>query len=480
MPDPLRPQSPRVKESLLYLGLAFIATRLVLDAKALFYYDAVNLYMQYLDPQILRDNLWRGVWYLHIQPPLYNLFLGSVLQLKSQSAQALVFSSLYCLMGLLIVLGSYLLMRKLGVSNRLALIVSCCLIVFPPLLQAERTLDYECPVEALTVCAALLLYRLEARKQYRYFVWFMLTLTVIVLSRSLYHLLAWFLPLAILSLLWAYAHGLCKRNRYVAAAIVSFLLGSTIYIKNYVSYGIFSSSTWQGLNFIEMTRYVPEAIKLRMVQRGQLTPLAIRDNVLAPSDYFSYYRIAPRVANPAIANVYKSTGEINYNHYVYAIASREQQHNAIVMILYHPLYYLEAVANETYIFFSFMPYRYFPDWRSWMIPRTDAARHFVLDVALVYGVPAFLLTIFWLALYGLLEPFWIRGFRWKRLIEKEAALPMLRCFMVFNILYVAAIGNLCEIKEGCFYRMPIDPLLFIGAGVAIQMLLKRRRGEEAA
>lgn len=51
----------------------------------------------------------------------------------------------------------------------------------------------------------------------------------------------------------------------------------------------------------------------------------------------------------------------------------------------------------------------------------------------------------------------------------------MRLFMVFNIIYVTAVSNLLEIKEGCFYRMPIDPLLFIGAALAVQIWLDKRR-----
>ena len=76
-----------MKKNLIYLTLIFAVTRIVIDLKIPFWYDTINVYMQYLDPQILSHQLIQGIWYLNSQPPLFNLFLGLVLHIQSVNVQ---------------------------------------------------------------------------------------------------------------------------------------------------------------------------------------------------------------------------------------------------------------------------------------------------------------------------------------------------------------------------------------------------------
>jgi hypothetical protein len=463
-----------MKKPLVYLTLVFIATRLAIDAKIPFRCDTINTYMQYLDPRILRNNLAQGIWYLHTQPPLYNLSLGLVLKFQSKHLQTASFSSAYFLMGLLIIVASFALMRKLAVSSRLAWVACLCLMLFPSSIRAERWLFYPYPLEAMTVLAALLLCHFETRRKYTFFVLFELTLAAAVLSRSLYHLIFWMLPLSVLTLVWIYVRVPREIKRYTVTALVFFLIASSVYVKNYAQYGIFSSSTWQGMNLMQMTRYIPYSVKREMVEKGQITPLALIQNFSAPPLYFEYFKLKPAIGNPIIDDLTKSTGAPNFNNYIYARMGPELQHNAIVLITHHPLDYLKAVVNEAYIFFSLKPYRFLDQWRTWLIPRTDSMTHFAFDMALAFGAPLLMLSLFSLALYAVLEPLFRRGLGLRRVFENEDNLPLLVFFIAFNLVYVCAVSNLLELGEACFFRIPIDPLLFIGAALALQSWLRKR------
>ncbi len=463
-----------MKKSPVYLISVFIATRLAIDLKIPFACDTINTHMQYLDPRVLRNNLAQGIWYLHSQPPLFNLSLGLVLKLQPRHLQTAVFSAAYFLMGLLIVLASFALMRKLAVSNGLAWGACLCLMLFPPSIRAERWLFYPYPLEALTVLAALSLCHFETRKKYAFFVLFELTLAAVVLSRSLYHLILWMLRLSVLMLVWIYVRVPREIKRYTATALVFFLLASSAYVKNYAQYRIFSSSTWLGMNLMDMTYYIPYSVKRGMVEKGQITPLALVHNISEPQGYFEYFKLKPVNDNSIIGDLRKSTGAPNFNNYIYARMEPELQRNAIVLITHDPLDYLGAVVNEAYIFFSFKPYRYFDQWRTWLVPRTDSMRHFAFDTALAFGAPLFMVSLFFLALYAVLEPLFRRGLGLRRVFENEDNLPLLRFFIAFNLVYVCAVSNLLEIGEGCFFRMPIDALLFIGASLALKAWLSRR------
>ncbi len=104
---------------LLYAGplLAFVVSEAMARALGVRFADNTlgSLY-QYLDPEILRNDLARGLYYLHAQPPLFNLFLGWVLKLFPGVSRA-AFSVIYGLAGLAMLMGMAWLMERLGVSR---------------------------------------------------------------------------------------------------------------------------------------------------------------------------------------------------------------------------------------------------------------------------------------------------------------------------------------------------------------------------
>ena len=74
-----------MKRPLLYVIIAFIVSRLLyLWAGVRFDQSSLDHFWQYIDISLLQHNLGQSIWYLHSQPPLYNLFLGCVLKLSPQ------------------------------------------------------------------------------------------------------------------------------------------------------------------------------------------------------------------------------------------------------------------------------------------------------------------------------------------------------------------------------------------------------------
>lgn len=123
----------------------------------------------YLDPEILRHELLRGLADLHAQPPVFNAFLGVVLKLAGSHANA-VFAASYELMAA-------------GLSAGLAWLFA----LHPTSIVHGHWLFYTLPVQLLLVAGAVVLVRFvdggRARSAYA-FVWFAARL---LLTRSLYH-----------------------------------------------------------------------------------------------------------------------------------------------------------------------------------------------------------------------------------------------------------------------------------------------------
>lgn len=72
---------------ILLLIASFVVSRIILSLfDVTMNYDSINVYWQYLSVDSLQNNLLKGVWYNHTQPPVFNLFLGVVLKLSGTNA----------------------------------------------------------------------------------------------------------------------------------------------------------------------------------------------------------------------------------------------------------------------------------------------------------------------------------------------------------------------------------------------------------
>jgi len=95
---------------LLALAALFAVSRVVFRLVGVrFSTDQLHIAIQYLDPELLRHHLAQSVWYLHTQPPLYNLYLGTVLKLFS-GHEGLAFHAVHLALGLAFCLALYLLL----------------------------------------------------------------------------------------------------------------------------------------------------------------------------------------------------------------------------------------------------------------------------------------------------------------------------------------------------------------------------------
>src|SRR5438105_1272678 len=105
---------------LVLLEAVFLASRVLYGVLGV-RFDASPLgsFWQYIDPQLLRHDFFRSLWYEHAQPPLYNLFLGTVLH-GAASHEQVAFHAAYVGAGMAFVATFYVLLRAVGASRFLA------------------------------------------------------------------------------------------------------------------------------------------------------------------------------------------------------------------------------------------------------------------------------------------------------------------------------------------------------------------------
>ena len=158
-----RPVGPQHGNStgreLALLAVAFVLSRILYYAAGVRFDAApLNFYLQYIDPNLLRTDLWRSLYYLEQQPPLFNFYLGAVLRCFPAHSIA-VFQLTHLLLGLATILGLYLLMGRMGLSRRIALVLTMIYTLSPASVLYENLLFYEYALAALMCLSALFLHR---------------------------------------------------------------------------------------------------------------------------------------------------------------------------------------------------------------------------------------------------------------------------------------------------------------------------------
>ena len=139
----------------IYIAIIFIVSRVFFFwAGGRFHVDLQG-YIQFLDLYLLKTRLWESIFYMHIQPPLFNLFLGIILKLFPENYTS-VFQIIYVMIGFSFSQIVFLLMLQLGVKNFIAFILTVLFIINPGTLLYENWLFYPYPT-AFTLCAAVFL-----------------------------------------------------------------------------------------------------------------------------------------------------------------------------------------------------------------------------------------------------------------------------------------------------------------------------------
>lgn len=431
---------------------------------------SLGVFMHFIDPELLRDRLLESCFYLHIQPPLFNLFLG--MGLKLGAAAGIVFHVVYLAFGFVLYLTVFVLQRRLGVSPRLAFVSSTLFMLSPPFLLTEHWLFYTFPCAMLLALAALALHAVLRRESAASWGLFFGILFLLAGMRTVFHLVY------VVFVLGAAAVALpgCRR-RVLAGAVLPLLLVFAMYAKNYAVFGEFTLCTWSGKHlWIKTIGNLTWEQRQALVASGRISEVSLI-NRFAPSGVYPerYQRVEGFEDVPALRQLYKSSGEFNYNHLTQIAISKQYGRDGLQGLKSHPRTFamttLQAWAiyfmsnsrwmheTENYarlrplvevydrLIYGRLPvnlFRSFPP-----LARMASSQYAVLIV----GLPLVLLHGIWFALRG-------RGLSFER--------RALLLFLCFNIVYVAVLGNLMEILETNRFRFTTDPLSVVLAGVLVQ------------
>lgn len=474
-------QKQGYKKYIVILTLYFILSRI------LFYligmrFDASPLswFYQFLDPVDIKTDLLRSIFYLHIQPPLFNLLLGIVLNLSLKNS-ILIFHSIYLLSGLIMALILYKLLIELNISKVISLILCIFFTSSPPVILYENWLFYEYPSALLLLTSSYLLYHYLKNKKFTSLFLFFLCISVQILLRTIFHLL-WF----VITLVWLIISLRNDFKKILIACSIPFILVFSSYLKNYLIFKQFNLSSWFGMNLIKMTWTIPSLKITKLVENKKISDIALLYPFRNPEDYQKFANFDTTTGISVLDKKYKESGAVNFNHISYITISEEYNKVAKYLILKYPQYYLISVAKAFYAYLK-------PCSDSTII--TGNNRNVIksyLHFYEYYLLGGFLIK-FWNKIYtnqfnekdiiyvNLLYIFIPVIYLWgifllcrrKNLLNLAKQQKILLTYIILNIAYVTIIGNFTETGENMRFRFLLLPYSYILAGTLLQYLINK-------
>jgi hypothetical protein len=413
--------------------------------------------MPLLDPRLLQEDLWRSLYYLHSQPPLFNLFVAGLLRAPDFPR---TYQYVNWALALALYLTTYALMRRLEISAGVALVLTILFFLSPNAAWMESAVYYGLPLALALSLAAFCLDRAAKGQGLGWFAAYCALIAVLPLMRAFFTLAWCVLAAAFGAVVWTRASAgaptAVRRRRILLLACAPVLVAAAFQAKQFLLFHQLTGSSWLGCNLTTMTAGMRSS-KQAELTRGKVSPLVNvyrNDTVEVYRRYFS----VPPTGVPALDEARKSGGEPNYNNAIYIPVGRQYLKDSLYLIFRNPHIYLANVANSVYIFSGYQigiyfdrPAEFFARWKWYEL------------AAPLVGFP----LIAWAVATGI------------RSLRRDSGLSPDRrptvAFLVANVVYVALVSCLIEKSEGPVYRFQVDAFLWVLLGLALMSVVAKRR-----
>ena len=315
------------------LVLLFIASRAwMAHAGVRFDASPLDYYWQYADPKLLREDLLRTVFYLHSQPPLFNLWLGCVLKLFPLH-YAVAFSWTFYGLGLLLTVTMFSLLVLLRVPRWLAFVLTAVFIMSPDLILYERWLFYEYPAMVLMALLAYLFCRFVVKGE----LWCAGGAAAVAATLSLtiasFHPLWVALVVAAMCLLWR-----CEWRRVLLWCAIPLVVVAGAGVKQRVVFGHWGMATWHAAGALSLATAMRVSIGWReeMHKQGKITEWSLTTPYSDSATTYDGIAEVPQWGVPVLDEFTKSTGSVNRHHAIFLAMSDDLARDGWWLLWHHP------------------------------------------------------------------------------------------------------------------------------------------------
>ena len=435
--------------------------------------DYLNYGWQLIPWDVLSTDPLRSVFYLHIQPPIWNLFLGTTAWM-SPFSDRVTLQVLMALIGFAVAWLAALLGQRLGLSRRVAVIVALIATLHPEVLKGAFEPTYELATAALLLAVLIAVSDLTRKENVRRsLVILAIAVTVTALTRSLYHP-AWALVIVIFGL-WLMRRRINWKSSVLVLSIPVIFMGSWM-AKNEVMFGHTTMSSWFGMNLQRaVIPVLPKDDLDEMYAKGQISDIAM----IGPFGKYELYEnvfedCVPTRSHRSLAEPMRTTDQWspNFNFECFLPLYDQAGKDAIAVIKEHPEAWLEGRlwSLRTTIAVSPIPSESKSEVmtgldRVFSIARLDFGG--VLSTkgwgTPIYGqleahadfglmlIPMYL-TIGWIGLWQILQ----------RLRRKQlSAASTIYVVGSFTVAFTVIVGAIAELGEQSRFRTMIDPIVTV-------------------
>lgn len=432
-------------------------------------FDATTLpyFWQFLDPSLLRHDLLRSVWYLHSQPPLYNLWLGVSLKMFGSQFSPAVHLE-YLAMGVAIAIILVTLLERITGSVICAAGVASLFVLNPAVVLYENWLFYEYPVTCMLLIAAVALDQFVRSRSTRWAVVFFTTDVLIVFTRSTFQV-PWLILVVVLTV-WLMPHA---RRTILLFGCTSLIVVSLLSVKNYIEFGAPLSSSWSGMNLAQVAfADLSPTTRRALVDGRTLTQISAIPPFSALDRYGRAFQNTRPTGIPALDAPAKASGARNLNNIAYVQISRRYLDDSLRLIWARPDIYLRGVADGLKLFAT-------PSADLQYLDRNRSKiRHWngLFDRAVFLRLPrpvsiylGIVLAYFVAMVYGS-HLFARRIRRGCDPIDRGLAVLL---FAWCTVMYVTAVTAFGEVSENQRLRFCLDPLVVLLVAAAMRRLAYR-------
>lgn len=301
----------------------------------------VETFWQILDPTLLKEHLLQSIWYLHGQPPLYNLLLGVDLKVFGPHF-ATVAHGAQVAIGVAIGISLYVLLFVNGVSRWWAAAVASLLVVSPAMLIYENWLFYEYLVAVLLLLTTLAFVGFQRRPTTGRSFAIFAALAVLCYVRSSFQIVLLLAVLGLMLILFPE-----QRRIILIGAAIPFVLVVGLYLKNWALFGTPSTSSWTGMNLMQVAlNGLSDHDRQVLGGRRVLSPVSLAGTFQPLAAYQGLLPAARPRGIPVLDETTKpASGAPNLNNIEYVAISQRQLHDFLRLLVNDPAPYLDGVGT---------------------------------------------------------------------------------------------------------------------------------------
>ncbi len=407
---------------------------------------ALERLWQLLPIESLQSDLLGSLWLLHSQPPLFNLVVGVALHLPGEAA--LWLRAMWWLTGLALPLVVFSTLRVVsmprGLAHALVLLFS-----FNPTLALYENFFLYTYLEACLVLVAMFALVRHPSSPWLYG----------MASSALVAMRALFQPVWALAVAAALIKGIGRTRAQSISMwlLVPVIVGVALMAKNGVLWGVWSTSSWYGLNIARLPYAALAADAPELSAAGVVSPTFVVGPFHNVGDYpielvrDTMVHTRERYGIRAdLTHVLKASGSENFNNVGQIPISRQLARDAVAATIARPGP-VAALAVEGFG-------RFLDPASEVLFLDANRARLATLERAyrsVLYPGASRVLVAAWLLL-ALATSAWL----WMRAPEDAERLRGAAAFVCLTTVWVTLVANLTEFGENNRFRFTLDPMLF--------------------